>query len=98
MKKVHEVESVTFESNWMLLRVDGQDYRIFLPEISMRLTSANGSMRNFFKISPSGYGIHWPEIDEDLTVDGLIRAAKNSYGNSVSKNPPMILNDKSKSE
>jgi len=23
-------------------------------------------------VSPSGYGIHWPELDEDLSVDGLI--------------------------
>ncbi|PKN21436.1 MAG: hypothetical protein CVU65_16870 [Deltaproteobacteria bacterium HGW-Deltaproteobacteria-22] len=23
-------------------------------------------------MSPSGYGIHWPELDEDLSVDGLL--------------------------
>lgn len=23
-------------------------------------------------LSPSGYGLHWPEVDEDLSVDGLI--------------------------
>jgi hypothetical protein len=28
-----------------------------------------------FVISPANYGIHWPEIDEDLSIDGLIRAA-----------------------
>ena len=25
-------------------------------------------------LSPSGYGIHWPELDEDLLIDGLLRA------------------------
>jgi len=24
------------------------------------------------EISPSGYGIHWPLLDEDLSVDGLL--------------------------
>jgi hypothetical protein len=25
-------------------------------------------------MSPSGYGIHWPLVDEDLSIDGLIGA------------------------
>jgi hypothetical protein len=36
------------------------------------LLTANEIERNFFKISPSGYGIHWPLIDEDLAVGSLI--------------------------
>jgi hypothetical protein len=28
--------------------------------------------RENFEISPSGYGIHWPDVDEDLSIDGLI--------------------------
>jgi hypothetical protein len=28
-----------------------------------------------FQISPSGYGIHWPDIDEDLSVEGLLSGA-----------------------
>jgi hypothetical protein len=27
------------------------------------------------EISSSGYSIHWPEIDEDLSTDGLLRGA-----------------------
>ncbi|MDP2982675.1 MAG: DUF2442 domain-containing protein [Candidatus Latescibacter sp.] len=26
----------------------------------------------FYKIQPSGYGIHWPLIDEDIAIDGLL--------------------------
>jgi hypothetical protein len=29
-----------------------------------------------FEISPSGYGIHWPDLDEDLSIDGMIKAVK----------------------
>jgi len=28
-----------------------------------------------YRISPSGYGIHWYAIDEDLTTKGLIQLA-----------------------
>ncbi|MFI5222153.1 MAG: DUF2442 domain-containing protein, partial [Bacteroidia bacterium] len=29
--------------------------------------------RGNFEISPSGYGIHWSLIDEDLSINGLIK-------------------------
>jgi hypothetical protein len=29
-----------------------------------------------FEISPSGYGILWPDLDEDLAIDGMIKTAK----------------------
>jgi hypothetical protein len=25
-----------------------------------------------FEISPSGYGVHWPGLDEDLSVQGFL--------------------------
>jgi len=31
-----------------------------------------------YRISPSGYGIHWYAIDEDLTTQGLIKLAEIS--------------------
>ena len=40
-----------------------------------RLASASKDQLMDFEISPSGYGIHWPQIDEDISVkaftDGL---------------------------
>jgi hypothetical protein len=29
-----------------------------------------------FEVSPSGYGIHWPELDEDLSIDGMIKTQR----------------------
>ncbi len=29
--------------------------------------------RAMYRISPSGYGIHWPLIDEDLSINGILR-------------------------
>ncbi|RYX81481.1 DUF2442 domain-containing protein, partial [bacterium] len=29
--------------------------------------------REMYRISSSGYGIHWPLIDEDLSVNGILR-------------------------
>jgi len=43
-----------------------------LAKISSRLLKASQTERLRFEVSPSGYGIHWPLIDEDLSIDGLL--------------------------
>ena len=72
MKKAHQIDRVTFEDNVLSLHVDGNDYRFPLAGISPRLLAASPAEREHFKISPSGYGIHWPAIDENLSIDGLL--------------------------
>ena len=42
---------------------------------SERLAHASAVERNRAELSPSGYGIHWPLIDEDLAVGPLLRSA-----------------------
>ena len=40
-----------------------------------RLLNASAEQRNNWKIAGGGYGIHWPELDEDLSTEGLLRGA-----------------------
>src|SRR5438477_5547056 len=40
-----------------------------------RLLSATPKQRRNWQISGGGYGIHWPDIDEDLNTEGLLRGA-----------------------
>ena len=40
-----------------------------------RLLDATDAQRNNWKISGGGYGIHWPEVDEDLSTEGLLRGS-----------------------
>src|SRR5712691_1125241 len=42
---------------------------------SERLARASMAERSRAELSPSGYGIHWPLIDEDLAVGPLLRTA-----------------------
>ncbi len=37
-----------------------------------KLAAAQKKQLARFEISPSGYGIHWPELDEDLSVYGFL--------------------------
>jgi len=40
-----------------------------------RLHGATAVQRNNWKIAGGGYGIYWPDIDEDLSTEGLLRGA-----------------------
>ena len=71
-KKYHRVENIFFENGRMFLEIDGIKYDFKLGEISPRLARASKTERERYLISPSGYGIHWPMVDEDLSVDGLL--------------------------
>ena len=37
-----------------------------------RLLHATPEQRNRWELAGAGYGIHWPEVDEDLSVAGLL--------------------------
>jgi hypothetical protein len=75
MISTHKIEELTFEKNTLLLRVDGKLYRIPIDLASAKLANANDIERNLFKVSPSGYGVHWALIDEDLSIDFLLKQA-----------------------
>jgi hypothetical protein len=50
-----------------------------------RLLNATSTQRRNWKIAGGGYGIHWPEVDEDLSTDGLLRGARAPKGRSPAK-------------
>ena len=72
MKTYHDIEKVTFDGDALLLKVDGKEHRFDLADVSSRLLAASPAERAKFETSPSGYGIHWPSLDEDLSIDGLL--------------------------
>ena len=50
---------------------DGRDVSIPIAWFE-RLASAKREDLLKFKISPSGYGIHWPSIDEDISIKAFL--------------------------
>jgi hypothetical protein len=40
-----------------------------------RLAAAGEAAKNNWELSAAGFGIHWPELDEDVGVAGLLQAA-----------------------
>jgi len=40
-----------------------------------RLLKATPAQRNNWQVIGAGYGIQWPDIDEDLSTEGMLRGA-----------------------
>lgn len=59
------------------LSVDLSDGRTITVPLAWypRLLRAPRGERQNWQISGGGFGIHWPDIDEDLSVEGLLRGA-----------------------
>ena len=72
MDKIHDITEVVISNGVLKIKVDGKTIRHPLKKISQRLAQASDIELNMFTISPSGYGIHWPLIDEDISINGLM--------------------------
>ena len=62
------------------LSVDLEDGRTISVPLSWypRLAYATEAERQHFEIVGAGYGIHWPEIDEDIGVEGLLLGKRST--------------------
>ena len=60
----------------LYLVVDGQSFRIRWADCSPKLARARLTQRQHAIVSPSGYGIHWPNLDEDLAITPLLQLAE----------------------
>ncbi len=72
MDRAHNVEKAFIQGKVLHLTIDGQGYEFDMEQVFSVLAVADLDKLNNFEISPSGYGIHWPELDEDLSIDGLL--------------------------
>jgi len=77
MKPYHKIKDVRFVENKLFLTIDGTVYSFNIQNISIKLLNASKVERENFRISPSGYGINWPLLDEDISIDGLLKLTHN---------------------
>ncbi|MDP4268204.1 MAG: DUF2442 domain-containing protein [Bacteroidota bacterium] len=71
MEKFYNIESIKVTKDQLILTIDDKEYSFNLSDISDKLVNATDQEKNDFTISPSGYGIHWRLLDEDISINGL---------------------------
>ena len=69
------VKNVSFTQE--TISVDLMDGRIISVPLAWypRLLNANSEQLNNWQVCGGGYGIHWNDLDEDLSTEGMLRGA-----------------------
>ena len=69
------------ENMWVLLK-DGRQLAVPLKHFP-RLFQATPEQRNNFKLSGGGIGIHWEQLDEDISIEGLLLGIGDQTNNKI---------------
>jgi hypothetical protein len=79
VKTDERVAGVSFDAERLI--VDLMDGRTIAVPLAWypRLLDATPEQRADWEVAGAGYGIHWPQIDEDLSVEGLLRGAPGAW-------------------
>jgi hypothetical protein len=80
MDKIYNISDIHFDNDYLIIKVDNSILKVRISDASKKLAKASDFDRNDFKVSPSGYGIHWNRLDEDLSINGLLKLAKTVNG------------------
>lgn len=77
------VKNVRFTED--TLSVDLADGRTITVPLAWypRLLHASQEQRENWEVCGGGYGIHWPDLDEDLSTEGLLRGAPAPRSSSL---------------
>ncbi|NBX02526.1 MAG: DUF2442 domain-containing protein [Alphaproteobacteria bacterium] len=68
-----KIKKIFFRKGIMtVVMPDGLKIRVPI-EWYPRLQRATSKQRNNWQVLGRNYGIHWPDIDEDLSIDGLTK-------------------------
>jgi hypothetical protein len=64
--------SIETTDDELVIHLGDREVRIRWERCSPILAAATTDERRRAELSPGGYGIHWPRLDEDLSVGGLV--------------------------
>jgi hypothetical protein len=82
MQKYHEIGEIKFNEKEMTIIIDGRLHNIPLNSLSKKLQNATIDSLCHYELSPSGYGIYWPDLDEDISIDGMLGIKHNPIENT----------------
>lgn len=64
--------SIDTTDSELIIRLADREVQIPWNRCSPLLATATAEQRRRAELSPGGYGIHWPLLDEDISVGGLV--------------------------
>jgi hypothetical protein len=72
------VEKAWYENGMICMLLSDKKEVRFPVQLNSKLSNATDKQRNNIELICRGTGLHWPDLDEDLSVLGII---EGRYGN-----------------
>lgn len=66
------VKKAWFENGMICMKMSDDKEVRFPVELNRKLKDATDKQRNNIEIICGGTGLHWPDLDEDLSVTGIM--------------------------
>ena len=79
------IQKITINENSITARLE--DGRIISVPLawSWRLSDATKKQRENYIIIGDGIGVHWPDIDEDISAEGMLTGIPAKHTNKIKK-------------
>ena len=74
MPKIEVTTAVSIDTtnSELIIRLADRELRIHWQRCLPILAAATAERRCRAELSPGGYGIHWPLLNEDISIGGLV--------------------------
>ena len=69
---MHKAEKAWFENSMICIKLTDKMEIRFPVDANKKLKNATDIQRNNIEIICNGTGLHWPDIDEDLSISGIL--------------------------
>jgi len=73
MEKLYDISDVALSGHILFFKVNGSSITCDLANVSDVLAKASKEQVANMVVDPVGVGFHWPVLDEDLSVNGILR-------------------------
>lgn len=73
MNTLAKAESIKFEGKELIVRLTNGNFISTPVDKYPRLASATDAQRNNYRFIGKGVGIHWEDLDEDLSIAGMLK-------------------------
>jgi hypothetical protein len=68
-------EKAWYEKNMICIKMSDKREIRFPVEVNFKLKNATDNQLSNIEIICNGTGLHWPELDEDLSITGIIEGS-----------------------
>jgi hypothetical protein len=70
---MHKINTIIISNNTLYVDSELGEFYYNIKELSNLLANASDIQLSQYTISPSKYGIHWQLLDEDISIQALLK-------------------------